>query len=164
MIRPKKNSGLRPETKKKLMSVYNDELRAAGLGTFEDVDRLVKGSRNTINIALLASIENILNRMSEPTAQELETIISELRGKLRYEIRPMMDKLAREIKTRLPRRRSGGRGPALTSKQKSEACDAVADLMRKKVPYKTALVRVGVRFVVSARTIQRAWQKRDEHE
>jgi hypothetical protein len=158
-----KTPHLSPETRKQLIAVYNEELRAAGLGTFDDLHRLIAetSTRNTINAALLGKLEDILNRMSEPTPQELKTIVSELKGKLRYEIRPIMVQATLEIKKRVPRKRGGGRRKALAPQEESQACDEVSKLTRQKVPYKIALVRVGLRFGVSARTIQRAWQRRE---
>src|SRR6266849_4699930 len=155
----KKTARLSRETRKKLITVYNEELRAAGVGTFDDVQRVIAetSTASTINGALLAKIEEMLNRMSEPTPQELEKIMSELKGKLRYAIRPLMVQATLEFKKRLLRKPSSGRGASLNAEQKREACDQVAALIRKKVPYPQALMRVGQVFGVSARTIKRAW-------
>jgi hypothetical protein len=158
----KKKAGLSAQTRDKLIAAYDEELRAAGLGTFDGFRQLLTevSEPNTLNTALLAGIESVLSEMSEPSPKELQRILSALKGKLRYEIRPTMVKVAKEMKDKLPRKPGGGRGAALTPEERSKACDEVAGLMRKGASYKIALVRVGSRFGVSPRTIQRAWQKR----
>jgi hypothetical protein len=162
----KKKPRLTPETREKLIAAYDVEFQAAGLGTFRDLERVMKNvsAPNSFNASLLAGIESVLNEMSEPSPQKLQKILSELKGKLRYEIRPMMTKALKGMKDKLPRKPSGGRSPALTPEQKSKACDAVASLIRKGTPYRAALARAGLMFAVSPRTIQRAWQKRGHEE
>src|ERR1700747_2392313 len=157
----KRKTKLTPKTRQKIIGIYNEELRAAGLCTFDDLKQLVAKDdvHSTINLGLLGKLENILDRMEEPTPKELEQIISETSGKLRYAIRPTMVQVIKEVKARLLKKK---KGDSLTPQQKSAACDEVAALIRKKVPYPIALKRVGSKFGKSARTIQRAWQNRGD--
>ena len=160
----KKNRNVTPATQKKVMDAVNEELRAIGLGTFDDVERMTKemNPKNTIRLVILSAIQRQLNNMPEPAPEELQGVLAAINGKLRYEIRARLSTATQEIKKQLPRRPGGGRGKALTAQQENQARDKVASFIRRKVPYKIALTRVGQQFGVSARTIQRAWQKREE--
>src|SRR5438445_12658723 len=156
----KKKRTVSPETKKKIMEAVNEELRAIGLGTFDDVERMTQEMHpeNIVRLTILSGIEGTMNKMSEPSPQELQSVLADIKGKLRYEIRAALSKATQEIKKQLPRKPGCGRGKALTPEQENQACDKVAELIRRKVPYKSALMRVGQVFGVSSRTIQRAWQ------
>jgi hypothetical protein len=163
MTSRKKNQKIIAATRRKIMEVMNEELRAAGQPTLDDLERLQTelGPKAGIHIGILTGFIDVLNRMSEPNPQELENMVTEMRAHLRYAIRPALTKAIEQIKKQSLRMPGGGRHSALTREQQSQACDEMATLIRKKGPYKIALIRIGLRFGVSSRTVQRTWQRRE---
>jgi hypothetical protein len=160
-------------TRKKIMDAMNEELSAAGLDSFEDHSRLLdKVTADLvapyIKVGFLLQTQKDLANMNEPSPKELEQTLANIKGKLRYRFREPLTSSLKDLKRKLPHRPGGGRTPALTPEQKSEACDSVAAHIRQRVPLRDALVRVAQEFTarlghnVGARTIQRAWRRRGQ--
>jgi hypothetical protein len=118
--------------------------------------------RNMIRLTILSGFQSALNKMSEPSPQEFESAVADIKRNLLYQVRAALSQAPQEIKKTLPRKPGGGRKRSLNPRRKREARNKVSALLRKGVAYKVALVRVGQKLGVSARTIQRAWQTRAE--
>ncbi len=167
---------LTPQTRKQIQGAVNVELKAAGLGTLDEVADILAQANvddlpTAIEAGILLGLKEELVRGTEPSKEELASMLLRVQNKLRYEFRGAFTDAFAQIKGRLPRRRGGGRKEVLaTTEQKNEACDEVAALVRKKVPLKVAFARVAQRFTarlghnVSARSVQRSWQGRSGEE
>jgi hypothetical protein len=165
---------LTPQTRKRIQDAVDAELKAAGLGALDEISEILAQAGGDdlpmlMEAGILLGIKKHLFRETEPSKEELASILSKIENKLRYKFRSTFADSFAQIKKRLPRRPGGGRKKVLaTEQEKNEACDAVSELVRKKVPFKTAFARVALRFTarlghnVSARSVQRAWQGRDE--
>jgi hypothetical protein len=171
---------MQPETKQKILSAFAEEFRCAGLPTLEEahaqmlaivnepknhgIEEFVSSGLNISNAwTPVAIILRHLDQLEEPTPEDLTVILKRIEG-FRYEMRPILreatDKL---LKTLL--RRFGGRHLAIEAEHHALICEQVADLYKKRVRLRVAYKRVGARYNVSGKTIQRIWQKRErEHE
>jgi hypothetical protein len=152
-----------------MIEALDEEFRAAGLPSFGEMIRTLSrasGSaplgRKKLELGIVMGMKTAIDQMPEPSAKQLEKYLQATRGKLRYQIRQEITKSFERIKKSLPRRPGTGRRKALDPQLENQACDQVAALIRQKVPYPIVLKRVGERFGVSGRTIQRAWQKRGQ--
>jgi hypothetical protein len=167
--KPRMTSG----TKKKVIDAIEQEFQAAGLGGFDKAVRLMEEERTYvmqgIKGGILASALKQFEDVPEPSAEDLEKTLDNIKGKLRYGLRPAIVKALQQYKKILPYKRAGGRRRALTPEQKVEACNAVSALIRRGgTSFKGAFLRVAQEFAqrlghnVSARTVQRAWQGRNQ--
>jgi hypothetical protein len=145
-----KKRRLTPQTRRRIQDAINVELRA-GLGTLDEAaDFLAKASiddlPNFTEAGILPGLKEGFDRGTEPSKEELASMLLRIENKLRYELRSRFTDTFTQIKKRLPRRRGGGRKEVLTSEQKIEACDEVAALVRRKVPLKVAFTRLAKQF------------------
>ena len=149
------------------MRAFNEEFRAAGLPTFDDVRGTIQDivqdvsslqGEDALKSGLVLGVKKMIEESSEPSLRELKDSLVAIRGKLRRELSRSFE----NVKKQLPRKPGPGRGKMLNLEKESAACDSVAELIRKKVPYPVILKRVGQKFGVSDRTIQRAWQRREK--
>ena len=97
-------------------------------------------------------IEEGLRKLPEPTGPELQNLIKNV-PEIQYSVRRLLP----QIRKLIPHPR-GGAPTKLDAKQKTRAVQLVGTLMGRGDTYSEALQNVAIRFGVSAKTIQRAWQ------
>jgi hypothetical protein len=170
---------IRPATKQTILAAWAEELKAAGLPSMEEarekMETLLKTPEQhelqefvSSGLAVgnswtpLAIIENQINQWQEPTAEELASILKGIKG-FRYEIRSIFGEAAKQLSKTLLHR-VGGRPLVLKPDQYGDVCQEIADLLRKHVLLRDAFERVGKKYNVSARTIQRLWRNRPKQE
>lgn len=160
-------------TKRKIIAAFDEELRTRGVSSFEEAADVIEDAGAYVaqgfNAGILVQVKRMLDQAEEPPPDKLDQLIGEIRKKFIYELRPAAMQAFKEFKKKLPYRRGGGRPEALpTAKDKSAVCDSVSALLRKGVPLKQAFVRVAHEFTtrlrheVGARSVQRAWQGRNQ--
>jgi hypothetical protein len=110
-------------------------------------------------MATVATLLDYIENREEPTPEELTEILEKVKT-LGFELRSMLNKITKSIKRNLPHRPGGGRPESLTLDQKREACIKVGTLMGQGLNFREALERVARQLGVSAKTVQRVWQKR----
>jgi hypothetical protein len=175
MDKPKRVELMRPETKQKILAAWGDEFKGAGLPTVEEArvemtTLLSKPEEHQIEefissgLAMghswtpLAMIENQMEEWEEPSPEELEALLKRIKG-LRYELRPIIAEATKKLLSTLIHR-LGGRPLALKPEQHPEVCQEIANLLAKRVMLRDAFKRIGKRYDVSGRTIERVWRAR----
>jgi hypothetical protein len=162
-----------PETKAKIYDALAREFHEAGLGDFNEAMSLLDNETSYVEqgfkAGILIKLKKTLEGVPEPSAENLQKTLDNIKGKLRYELRPAILNTLQQFKKVLPRKRGGGRPQVFaTAEQKAAACNSVGTLVRKGVPLRDAFQRVAREFSgklghsVSARTVQRAWQGRSQ--
>src|SRR5262249_47919705 len=126
----KKSRVMSQATKAKIFDALATEFHAAGLGDFNEAMKALDESTQHVEqgfkAANLVQLKRILKGVPEPSAGDLQKTLDNIKGKLRYELRPAIVNTLQQFKKALPHKRGGGRPRALTTEQKSAACDAVA--------------------------------------
>jgi len=161
-------------TKRKIIAAIDKELRARGVSDFALAEDVLEEAGAYValgfNAGILVQVTRILDKAEEPPPDQLDQLINDMKQKFIYQLRPAAMQAFRELKKKLPYRRGGGRPESLpTANDKSLACDAVSQLVRKGFPLKEAFRKVAQEFTerlphhVSARSVQRAWQQRKRY-
>lgn len=156
---------MKDETRKLILEAIKEEFRAMNLpdpeealimrreGSEGKTPTQFNGYEIGLSIGLWQHIEADLNRMPELTDHSRQEVLSKIRGKIRYMVRDAMLHIAHEMP-----HRSGGR-PAIAEELKKKAVQLVGYLMGEGDTYPEAVTKAALRFDMSEKTIQRAWQK-----
>jgi hypothetical protein len=145
-------------------AAQSDEQRyEAVLKKWSGDDLLPESEKQELHgVVTVLVIRDYIEKMPEPSPEEFNALVEQF-GNFPFLLRGAMgtmDHKIKSVKRDLPRKAGGGRRSSLTLDQKKDACLRVGLLMGKGVAFPDALVRVGRRFGVGPKTIQRAWQKR----
>jgi hypothetical protein len=101
------------------------------------------------------------------TEEQLDKVLLKLK-EAKEELPTLARKATKEVLSKLPRRGGPGRTPKLNTRESSMVCDQIGVFIRQKNTLKQSLSKTAeltpnlLGKKVSARTLQKAWDKRDE--
>jgi hypothetical protein len=101
------------------------------------------------------------------TEAQLDKVLLKLR-EAKEQLPTLARKAAKEVLSKLPRRGGPGRTPKLNARESSMVCDQIGVFIRQKNTLKESLAKTAELTLtllgkkVSARTLQKAWDKRDQ--
>ena len=133
----------------------------------EDRSTVAKKLNAAIAMALADVGRYFINRSKIRTEQQLAKALEEIK-QAREKMPTATRKAMKIVSTMLPRRGGPGRQPKLNPREASKACDHIAMFIRQKHTLKQALQLMAessqsiLGKKVSARTLQKAWDKRDQ--
>lgn len=101
------------------------------------------------------------------TEEQLEKVLRDIKA-AKETLPTLARKATKEVLSKLPRRGGPGRTPKLNAKESSMVCDQIGVFIRQKNTLKESLAKTAeltptlLGKKVSARTLQKAWDKRDQ--
>jgi hypothetical protein len=145
----------------KICNALDQSVKPMGYAKFEDsmaesADRFAQIAEDMKTMADRAATRRWLREsFPNPDPAEIQVLLR-LLPNLVYLMRQMGPRIAKA----LPHRR-GGRPSAVTAKLRHQICKDIGDLLIKRVPLAAAYKRLGQRYCVSPRTVQRIWNERE---
>lgn len=103
-----------------------------------------------------AAVEDFKKR-PEPTQKDLASLLTQMRGELRYKFRDAMLKIGKKLP-----HRPGGAPKALTATERDRILQLVAGCVQAGQTPAEAVRTLATRFGVSTKTIQRWWHRKQD--
>jgi len=157
--------GLSPTQARQL--VKGMAVRGIRRAAAEDRSSVAQKLNAGIAMALADVGRYFIKRSKIRTEKQLAKALEEIK-QAREKMPTATRKAMKIVSTMLPRTGGPGRQPKLNSREASKACDHIAMFIRQKHTLKQALQRMAessesiLGKKVSARTLQKAWDKRDQ--
>ena len=154
---------MKEENAAKIIKGADDLYKVFGFQTFErgtnyicdTLDDLIHQLEVTTSREM---VKEALMKAPEPSRVELIAIVTTLKN-MPFVLRRLLPVVTKEYQSQLPYPK-GGRPKALSPEQCQKMCRAIGRLFAVGVELADAQQRMTLRFGVSLRTIQRAWQNR----
>ncbi len=157
--------GLSPTQARQL--VKGMAVKGTRRAALEDRSTVAKKLNAAIAMALADVGRYFINKSKIRTQQQLDKALEEIK-QAREKMPTATRKAMKIVSTMLPRRGGPGRQPKLNSREASKACDHIAMFIRQKHTLKQSLQLMAqssqsiLGKKVGARTLQKAWDKRDQ--
>jgi hypothetical protein len=166
------------EIAKRIDAAYRDLLEGTGFKVDpNEVNRTLKASNISPHKRVATGISwgmalgvlswgNIASRDIK-TEEQLNKVLLDLK-EAKERLPTLARKATKEVLSKLPRRGGPGRTPKLNARESSMVCDQIGLFIRQKNTLKESLAKTAELSLtllgkkVSARTLQKAWDKRDQ--